>query len=211
MYVTELVVADTVNTMPEATIKATADHGELRGDTVHGTYDASRQVFADLQNLGISYDDVVQVLEDEGVAKFEASWNELLGTIKKNMGRRLLSDSRCPDPGRPGDPDVEEPMIKMLYKPVSLLVSVLGGVLAGAIFKRVWKVSAGEDDAPKATEAGRGWREVLLAAALQGAIFALVKAAVDRAAAKGTYKLTGTWPGPEDQRSDGDAWPRPAR
>jgi transaldolase len=85
-YVTELVVCDTVNTMPEATIKATADHGELRGDTVHGTYDASRQVFTDLENLGIAYDDVVQVLEDEGVAKFEASWNELLHTVKKNMG-----------------------------------------------------------------------------------------------------------------------------
>ena len=86
MYVTELVVADTVNTMPEATIKATADHGELRGDTVHGTYDASRKVFADLEALGIGYDDVVQVLEDEGVAKFEASWNELLDTIRTNMG-----------------------------------------------------------------------------------------------------------------------------
>ena len=71
-------------------------------------------------------------------------------------------------------------------------------VLAGAIFKRVWKITAGEGDAPKATGAGRGWREVLLAA-LQGAIFALVKAAVDRAAAAGTHKLTGTWPGPGDQ------------
>jgi transaldolase len=86
MYVTELVVSDTVNTMPEATIKATADHGELRGDTVHGTYDASRQVFTDLENLGISYDNVVQVLEEEGGSKFEASWNGLLDTIKKNMG-----------------------------------------------------------------------------------------------------------------------------
>ena len=86
MYVVDLVVADTVNTMPEATLKATADHGELHGDTVHGTYDASRQVFADLEKLGIAYDDVVQVLEDEGVAKFEASWNELLDTIKTNMG-----------------------------------------------------------------------------------------------------------------------------
>jgi transaldolase len=85
MYVVELVVADTVNTMPEATIMAVADRGELRGDTVHGTYDASRQVFADLEDLGISYDDLVQVIEDEGVAKFEASWNELLDTIKKNM------------------------------------------------------------------------------------------------------------------------------
>ena len=86
MYVTELVAADTVNTMPEATIKATADHGEIRGDTVHGTYDESRQVFADLEKLGIGYDDVVQVLEEEGVAKFEASWNELLDTIRTNMG-----------------------------------------------------------------------------------------------------------------------------
>jgi len=86
MYVVDLVVADTVNTMPEGTIKAMADHGELHGDTVHGTYDASRQVLADLEKLGIAYDDVVQVLEDEGVAKFAASWNELLDTIKTNMG-----------------------------------------------------------------------------------------------------------------------------
>jgi transaldolase len=87
MYVVDLVVDDTVNTMPEATIKAMADHGELAGDTVHGSYDAARQVLADLEQLNISYDDVVQVLEDEGVAKFEASWTELLETIKKNLGR----------------------------------------------------------------------------------------------------------------------------
>jgi transaldolase len=85
-YVVELVVADTVNTMPESTIRATADHGKLLGDTVHGTYDASRQVFADLAKLGIEYDDVVNVLEVEGVQKFEASWNELLDTIKTKMG-----------------------------------------------------------------------------------------------------------------------------
>jgi transaldolase len=86
MYVVDLVVADTVNTMPEGTIRATADHGKLLGDTVHGTYDESRQVFADLEELGIGYDDVVQVLENEGVAKFEASWNELLDTIRTKMG-----------------------------------------------------------------------------------------------------------------------------
>jgi transaldolase len=86
MYVVELVVADTVNTMPEGTIRATADHGKLLGDQVHGTYDASRQVFADLEALGIGYDDVVQVLENEGVSKFEASWNELLDTIRAKMG-----------------------------------------------------------------------------------------------------------------------------
>jgi len=87
MYVVDLVVADTVNTMPEGTIKATADHGQLLGDQVHGTYDQSRKVFADLEALGISYDDVVQVLEDEGVAKFAVSWNEFLETIRKEMGR----------------------------------------------------------------------------------------------------------------------------
>jgi hypothetical protein len=92
-------------------------------------------------------------------------------------------------------------MIKLVYKPVSMLVSVLGGVLAGVIFKRIWKITAREDDAPKATDAQRGWREVLLAATLQGAIFAVVKAAVDRGAAEGTRKLTGVWPGDEGQPS----------
>ena len=86
LYVVDLVVADTVNTMPEGTMRATEDHGKLLGDTVHGTYDASRQIFADLEKLGISYDDVVNVLEVQGVQKFEASWNELLDTIRTKMG-----------------------------------------------------------------------------------------------------------------------------
>jgi transaldolase len=85
LYVVELVTADTVNTMPEATLHATADHGKLRGDTVHGTYEESRAVFASLEALGISYDDVVQVLEDEGVSKFEASWNEMLASIENEL------------------------------------------------------------------------------------------------------------------------------
>jgi transaldolase len=85
LYVVELVTADTVNTMPEATLHATADHGVLRGDTVHGTYDASREVFAKLEALGIGYDDVVKVLEDEGVSKFEVSWGELLQTISNEL------------------------------------------------------------------------------------------------------------------------------
>ncbi len=86
-------------------------------------------------------------------------------------------------------------MIKLLYKPAGMLVSVLGGVIADAIFKRIWKVAAREDDAPKATDAQRGWREVLLAAALQGAIFGPVKAVIDRGAAEGTRRFTGVWPG----------------
>jgi len=88
MYVVELVAKDTVNTMPEATIHAVADHGVIRGDTIHGTYDSSRKVIADLEKLGISYDDVVAVLEDEGVAKFAASWNELIESVKGQLGQQ---------------------------------------------------------------------------------------------------------------------------
>ena len=88
-------------------------------------------------------------------------------------------------------------MIKLLYKPISMLAGLLGGMLAGAIFKAIWKAIAREDDAPKATDAQRGWPEILVAAALQGAIFALVKAAVDRGTAHGARKVTGVWPGDE--------------
>jgi transaldolase len=87
MYVVDLVASDTVNTMPESTLRATADHGVLKGDTVHGTYDEARKVFSDLEALGVSYDDVVRVLEDEGVAKFAVSWNELLETIRTELSR----------------------------------------------------------------------------------------------------------------------------
>ena len=82
MYVVDLVAPDTVNTMPEATIEATADHAEIVGDTVTTNYDDADQVMAGLEKLGISYDDVVQVIEDEGVDKFEKSWQELLDTVK---------------------------------------------------------------------------------------------------------------------------------
>ena len=90
-------------------------------------------------------------------------------------------------------------MNKFLYKTVSIVVSVLGGMLAGAIFKQVWKLAADEDEAPTATDVKRGWREVLLAATIQGAIFGLVKAALDRGTAEGTRKLTGVWPGDDSQ------------
>jgi Protein of unknown function (DUF4235) len=92
-------------------------------------------------------------------------------------------------------------MIKLLYKPVSILVSVLGGLLAGAIFKQIWKLAAREDDAPKARDARRGWHEILPAAAVQGAVYGLVKAAVDRGAAEGTHKLTGVWPGQNGEQA----------
>jgi transaldolase len=85
MYVTDLVAPGIVNTMPEATLHAIADHGDVRGDTIHGTYDAARQLFEQLEAIGVGYDDVVQVLEDEGVDKFGVSWNQLLETIKSEM------------------------------------------------------------------------------------------------------------------------------
>lgn len=78
LYVTELVAAHTVNTMPEPTLDAVADHGDITGDTITGTASASQQVFDHLAAVGIDLTDVFLVLENEGVEKFEASWGELL-------------------------------------------------------------------------------------------------------------------------------------
>ncbi|MGW7550265.1 DUF4235 domain-containing protein [Streptomyces rimosus] len=86
-------------------------------------------------------------------------------------------------------------MIKLLYKPLGMVFGALGGVLAGFLFKRLWKLAGHEEDAPKATDEERRWREVLPAAALQGATLAVVKAAVDRSGAVAVRKATGTWPG----------------
>lgn len=79
----------------------------------------------------------------------------------------------------------------ILYKPIGMIFSVLGGVLASIVFAQVWKRISGEDEAPEATSDDYGTREVLTAAALQGAVFAVVKAAVDRAGMKGVRKLVG--------------------
>jgi transaldolase len=87
LYVVELVAPGTVNTMPEATLNAVADHGVVRGDTVTGSYAAAQAAIDELATLGISYDDVVQVLEDEGVEKFEASWKELLDTVSASLAK----------------------------------------------------------------------------------------------------------------------------
>ncbi|MCX6407894.1 MAG: transaldolase [Propionibacteriales bacterium] len=85
LYVTELVVADTVNTMPEKTLQAFADHGEVKGDRVTGRYDEARQVIADLEAQGIGYDEVVAQLEKEGLEKFDASWSELLDSVRSEL------------------------------------------------------------------------------------------------------------------------------
>ncbi len=76
-YVTDLVGPGVVNTMPEATLRAVADHGQVPADSIHGHYDQAQQVLGQLQDLGIGYDEVMQGLEDDAVAKFDASWARL--------------------------------------------------------------------------------------------------------------------------------------
>jgi transaldolase len=93
LYVTELVAPDTVNTMPEATLDAFADHGELHGDAVSGTAGAAAEVFAALSEVGVDMDDVLQVIEDEGVEKFDKAWNELLETVSEQLTRRSPEQS----------------------------------------------------------------------------------------------------------------------
>ncbi|MGW7238270.1 transaldolase [Streptomyces sp. NPDC054804] len=88
LYVDELVAPGTVNTMPEATLNATADHGDVRGDTVTGGYDRARADLAAVERLGVSYDEVVGKLEDEGVAKFEVAWQELLDAVTKSLNSK---------------------------------------------------------------------------------------------------------------------------
>jgi len=92
MYVDELVAPNTVNTMPEATLQAAEDHGEIRGNAIAGTYEQSRAELDALEKLGISYDDVVQLLEVEGVDKFEASWNDLLKSTEAELQRLAPSE-----------------------------------------------------------------------------------------------------------------------
>lgn len=90
-------------------------------------------------------------------------------------------------------------MARLLYKPFGLIFSILGGLVAGALFKRVWSAVGHEDEAPKATDESKGWREVVVAAAAQGAIFGGVKALIDRAGAAGFAHVTGAWPGRRDE------------
>jgi len=87
MYVTELVAAGTVNTMPGTTLAAFADHGEVTGDTITGRYHDARNVLDQLAAAGVDFDDVTGQLEREGLAKFENSWNELSHTIAAELHR----------------------------------------------------------------------------------------------------------------------------
>ena len=103
LYITELVVANTVNTMPEKTMQAFADHGEVQGDRVSGTKAEAQSVLDELAKVGVDFDDVVEVLESEGVQKFDASWTELVETVQT-----ALEDAKKgkASPGESADPDV---------------------------------------------------------------------------------------------------------
>jgi Protein of unknown function (DUF4235) len=89
-------------------------------------------------------------------------------------------------------------VVKLAYKPLGLIVSVLGGLIAAALFNKLWGLLAAGDKALDATDASATWRQVLIAAAVQGAVFGGVQALVDRAGAHGYQKMTGTWPGTGD-------------
>jgi Protein of unknown function (DUF4235) len=95
----------------------------------------------------------------------------------------------------------EEAMNKLMYKALSIALSLLASLLAGAIFKKLWKLTPGSEEVPEATDERRGWGEILLAAALQGLIFALIKAVFERATAEGVREVTGDWPGEEGEPS----------
>src|SRR3954452_25150350 len=100
LYVTELVAPGTVNTMPEATLQAIYDHGVIEPDTIRSHYAEAQQVLDDLKSLGIDYDDVVQVLEDEGVDKFDDSWGQLIDAVVE----QLQDKGEGIEPGGSGSP-----------------------------------------------------------------------------------------------------------
>ena len=85
LYITELVAPELVNTMPEKTMEAVFDHGVITGNTITGNYEDARSALASIEALGVSYDQVVALLEQEGVDKFIVSWNELVATVSSAL------------------------------------------------------------------------------------------------------------------------------
>jgi len=95
-------------------------------------------------------------------------------------------------------------MGKMLFKILGFFSGAFAGMLASAIVKKLWQVTPGEDEAPDATDTRRSWGEILTAAAVQGAIFAVIRAAVERVTAAGAEKLAGERPGDAAKRERGE-------
>ena len=95
LYVTELVAPGVVNTMPATTLDQVADHGEVRGDTVTGTEGEADDLLDALERMGVSYSDVTEQLEREGVQKFADSWTELTGTVSDELARTATADSEA--------------------------------------------------------------------------------------------------------------------
>ncbi len=91
LYVDGLVAPDTVSTMPEATLRAVSDHGQVSPDAVTGAYDDAAQVLAALAAAGIDYDDVVQTLEREGIGKFADAWSRLLDRLRGVLAKGDIS------------------------------------------------------------------------------------------------------------------------
>jgi hypothetical protein len=95
-------------------------------------------------------------------------------------------------------------MGKLMFKILGIFSGALAGMLASAVVKKLWQVTPGEDEAPDATDTRRSWSEILTAAALQGAIFAVIRAAVERVTATGAEKLAGDQPGDAIKRERGE-------
>jgi transaldolase len=87
-YVVDLVAPGVVNTMPEATLDAVADHATVPSDSIHGTYGGAEAVLSELMTIGIDYDDVMQLLEVEGVEKFDASWIAVGAELERRLGKK---------------------------------------------------------------------------------------------------------------------------
>ena len=94
-YVVDLVTRGLVNTMPQATLAAVADHGTIRGDTIRPFYAEAHQVLDDLAAVGVDYDDVVDLLENQGVTKFEKSWALVSGELSDRLGRHIPPTHQC--------------------------------------------------------------------------------------------------------------------
>ncbi len=107
-YVIDLVAPDTVNTMPEATLQAVADHGQVTGGTVRNGYTAARAVFAELSRMGVDMEEVADILEQQGIASFAVSWDELIASVTRQLersGAKVMPAGAVKPAGGEGDQD----------------------------------------------------------------------------------------------------------